>query len=88
MEAYGNISVNLAKAVTIPGAPWQKWTNLTLVDPADVEKLPLMRCLKRNWIEARIYIKNWLIFGPKLLYLMEVRIIFKFPPRPWAAPKY
>ena len=48
MAIYGNTSANLAKAVTIPGAPWQKWTNLIVLEPAEVEKLPLIKCFNKK----------------------------------------
>ena len=43
----------------IPGAPWQKWTNLVFWEPAEVEKFLLIKCLIKNFIEADI---SWNIY--------------------------
>jgi hypothetical protein len=54
MPISGNIYVNLAKAVTIPEAPWQKCTSFTYVLPVLVAKFPFIRYFNKYPIEALI----------------------------------
>lgn len=86
---YGYISKYRARQFTTPGAPWQKWTSLTFYFPLDVVKLPLIKFFSKNKIEGWINLKNLLISAwVNLFILIDIKIIFRFPPSPCAPPKY
>ena len=58
-------------------------------DPALVLKFPLIKCLIKNKIDLDMraeYIMT--LFISKLFNFIERRMMFKFPPSPWAPPKY
>ena len=88
MPSYGYISANLAKAVTMPGAPWQKCTNLIFLELLLVAKFPLIRCLTRKTIEAFMRLMIGIVSAPKSFCLREISKMLRFPPRPCAPPRY
>lgn len=86
---YGYISRYLANAFIIPGAPWQKWTSLTLCLLFDVAKFPFIKCLSKNKIEGWITFKNLLMYScEKWFIFIDISITLRLPPSPCAPPKY
>lgn len=82
IPSYGYISANLAKAVTIPEAPWQKCTSLIFFELLLVLKFPLIKCLNRNIIDALIRLTSNIVSGPKSFCFKAINNMLILPPKP------